>query len=269
MNGLLGPVTANRNMLAQALNSRNKPEFQMKQNTPQGLLDAAALATSPVPIAGDMVGLLADGHRFATQPETRTPLNFGLAALGLLPLIPAAGAAAGLWRGSAGPAMGGNQLGMINIEGRGRFPQTSKDVDTLAKKLEKMLFDQNIHAGRQDSSISPSTYFYLRRADGADDLKVRISDHMNVHGADVSIDPSGQGKSFEEAISFLNKEGFPVGNKATKRKDILKLDYSDLDSFLGKRSNGLPHSEETLKKWQKQFVKTIDGKLIRKPGSWP
>ena len=88
MNGLLGPVTANRNMLAQAQNARNKPEFQMKPNTPQGLLDAAALAMSPVPIAGDAVGLLADGHRFATQPESRTPLNFGLAALGLIPFLP-------------------------------------------------------------------------------------------------------------------------------------------------------------------------------------
>ena len=113
MNGLLGPVTANRNMLAQAQNARNKPEFQMKPNTPQGLLDAAALAMSPVPIAGDAVGLLADGHRFATQPESRTPLNFGLAALGLLPFLPAAGAAAGLWKGSAGPAMGGNQVGAV------------------------------------------------------------------------------------------------------------------------------------------------------------
>jgi len=89
MNGLLGPVTANRNLLAQAVNSRNKPPLELKQNTPQGLLDAAAMATSPFPIAGDVVGLLADGHRFATQPETRTPLNFGLAALGLLPFIPA------------------------------------------------------------------------------------------------------------------------------------------------------------------------------------
>jgi hypothetical protein len=101
-------------MLAQSLNARNKPQFQMKPNTPQGLLDAAAMATSPVPFVGDAVGLLADSNRFVNEPESRTPLNFGLAALGLLPFLPSMGAAAGLFKGSAGPAMGGNQLGIVN-----------------------------------------------------------------------------------------------------------------------------------------------------------
>ena len=83
-----GPVTANQGMLAQALRSRNKPPMQLKPNTPQGLLDNAALATSPVPILGDLMGLGADGYRFATDPSSRTPANFGLAALGLLPFVP-------------------------------------------------------------------------------------------------------------------------------------------------------------------------------------
>lgn len=82
------PATANLGMLAQGLRARNKPEFQMKTNTLQGLLDGAALATSPVPILGDLVGLGADGNRFYNEPESRTPLNFGLAALGLLPFVP-------------------------------------------------------------------------------------------------------------------------------------------------------------------------------------
>jgi hypothetical protein len=60
----------------------------MKPNTPQGLLDAAAMATSPVPFVGDAVGLLADSSRFVNEPESRTPLNFGLAALGLIPFVP-------------------------------------------------------------------------------------------------------------------------------------------------------------------------------------
>lgn len=99
MNGLLGqrpavnglldiPVTANRNMLAQALKARNKPEFQMKENTLQGILDGAAMATSPIPILGDLLGLGADANGFYNEPESRNWLNYGLAALGLLPFVP-------------------------------------------------------------------------------------------------------------------------------------------------------------------------------------
>lgn len=88
MNGLLGPVTANRNMLAQALRSRQKGPMELKPVTPQGLLDNAAMATSPVPIVGDVLGLAADANRFYNEPESRTPLNFGLAALGLIPFVP-------------------------------------------------------------------------------------------------------------------------------------------------------------------------------------
>lgn len=125
MSGLLGPVTSNRNMLAQAVKARNKPPLELKENTPQGLLDAAALAMSPVPIAGDAVGLLADGHRFVTQPESRTPLNFGLAALGLIPFLPPlvnmglsqAARARGLPSTSLPTGPGRNQAGAIVYHG--------------------------------------------------------------------------------------------------------------------------------------------------------
>lgn len=88
----LSAVTANPNMMNQGILARNKAPFQMKPNTPQGLLDGAALATSPVPILGDLIGLGADGYRFATDPSSRTPANFGLTALGALPFVPPASA---------------------------------------------------------------------------------------------------------------------------------------------------------------------------------
>jgi len=88
--GLLGPVTANRNLLAQGVNSRNKAPIQMKPMTLQTGLDGAAMATSPIPILGDLIGLGADAYRFATDPSSRTPANFGLAALGALPMVPPA-----------------------------------------------------------------------------------------------------------------------------------------------------------------------------------
>lgn len=56
--------------------------------TKQGLLDTAAIATTPVPILGDAIGLAADVKRLKDNPQERTPMNVGLAALGALPFVP-------------------------------------------------------------------------------------------------------------------------------------------------------------------------------------
>ncbi len=90
-NGLLNqdPLiaeTANRNMLAQALKARQTTPRNAL--TGQGLLDTAAIGLSPIPVIGDLLGLGADANRFINEPESRTPLNFGLAALGLIPFVP-------------------------------------------------------------------------------------------------------------------------------------------------------------------------------------
>ena len=52
-------------------------------------MDKLAIGTAPIPIAGDIIGMLADARMFAQEPESRTPLNFGLSALGALPFVPA------------------------------------------------------------------------------------------------------------------------------------------------------------------------------------
>ena len=53
-------------------------------------LESAALATSTTPILGDALGLLSDAKMYATQPEERNLLNYGLTAAGLIPFVPAA-----------------------------------------------------------------------------------------------------------------------------------------------------------------------------------
>lgn len=60
--------------------------------TPQGLLDVAAVASSPVPVVGDLLGVAADAKRLYENPEERTALNVGLAGLGALPFMPSIGA---------------------------------------------------------------------------------------------------------------------------------------------------------------------------------
>jgi len=57
----------------------------------QGMLNAAALATAPVPVVGDVMGLGADAYRLYQNPEQRTPMNYAAAAAGLLPFVPAGG----------------------------------------------------------------------------------------------------------------------------------------------------------------------------------
>lgn len=84
-----GPATSNLNMLAQGLRSRNKePMNKLKPFSLQDFLDMSALATSPVPVVGDAVGIGADAYRYATDPSSRTPLNFGLTALSAIPFLP-------------------------------------------------------------------------------------------------------------------------------------------------------------------------------------
>lgn len=52
-------------------------------------LDKAALATAPVPVIGDIAGLMADADMYINDPESRTLLNAGLSAAGLIPFVPA------------------------------------------------------------------------------------------------------------------------------------------------------------------------------------
>lgn len=52
--------------------------------------DAGALALSPVPVVGDIAGIANDVRTFSRDPESRTPLNYGLSAFGALPFVPSA-----------------------------------------------------------------------------------------------------------------------------------------------------------------------------------
>ena len=56
------------------------------------LLTGASLATMPVPILGDAMGLAADARMYQTRPEERTLGNYALSALGVLPFVPSAAA---------------------------------------------------------------------------------------------------------------------------------------------------------------------------------
>jgi hypothetical protein len=53
-------------------------------------LDAAALASSPIPFVGDVAGLANDLRHYWNEPEERHWKNYGMTALGLFPFVPPA-----------------------------------------------------------------------------------------------------------------------------------------------------------------------------------
>lgn len=59
-------------------------------------LNAAAIATSPVPVLGDVTGLLSDASMYYSNPEERNLANYGMSLLGILPFLPAASVAKAL-----------------------------------------------------------------------------------------------------------------------------------------------------------------------------
>jgi hypothetical protein len=72
--------------------SRARGAFERPQvaQGARGALDFAAGVTMPIPIIGDVLGFSSDVARMRAEPEERTPLNMGLAALGLIPFVPPA-----------------------------------------------------------------------------------------------------------------------------------------------------------------------------------
>jgi hypothetical protein len=63
----------------------------VKNMTPRRALSDAAVALSPIPIVGDVVGGVDDAVMYYNDPEERTIGNYGMSLLGMLPFIPAAG----------------------------------------------------------------------------------------------------------------------------------------------------------------------------------
>ena len=56
----------------------------------QEYLDAASLSTAPIPVVGDVTGLLADFNMYANEPDSRNWFNYLFTAAGVLPLVPGA-----------------------------------------------------------------------------------------------------------------------------------------------------------------------------------
>jgi hypothetical protein len=113
----------------------------------QDKLDAAAMGTMMVPGVGDVAGLGADAHRFATDPASRTWTNYGLSALGALPFVPpmVAMTKAGGWYSRIKPddlPLTGTQRGQLETAAKQSF---KKAPGKLANDLiEKGLWPEEL-----------------------------------------------------------------------------------------------------------------------------
>lgn len=92
-------------------NTGQKFNDQMGQMHP---MDKAALATSTIPIAGDIIGLAADARMFAQEPEQRNAMNYGLSALGALPFVPNLGIIKGMDFPNQVKSMKGEPIRKVN-----------------------------------------------------------------------------------------------------------------------------------------------------------
>ena len=159
-------------MRAKGPRQQNKPEnvsSLIPQEDAGGLLGRAATMSAPVPVLGDVMGLLNDAQMYRTKPEERTPGNFALTALGALPFVPAmAGTFAGVGAKTADVAALGKAQAMAKANAdpvevwkatgwTDQFPDKKwrfEIPDNKAKRSEQLMHSQ-IDTMRPDDGIRP------------------------------------------------------------------------------------------------------------------
>jgi hypothetical protein len=214
---------------------------------------AWALRKAGMPIPSNPVG---GSDWMAQQGLTAEPKNrlAGLLGEGIGmagPMVAAAKApqiAGGLLQAienGAAPRLLNPQAGMVKIPGVGQYPETANDVKKLGDRFGRLLDDANIPYSYDKSRLSPARYYTFDKPVsanhsaediakyGAEQYKVRISDHKNIHGADFSVDPYSKA-TFEEMISSVQKMGVNIAGKVKPKNlvsDQINKKVSELSSF--------------------------------------
>ena len=201
----------NKNELTKALRD---PEFYSDVGsraknmfTSMHPMDQVALTTAPFPILGDVTGLAADARMFSQEPESRTPLNFGLSALGALPFIPAASTI----KAFHGTPHKIDKFSMDNIGtgegaqayGHGLYFADSEDVArSYQKKLESRQFHNqsgNVYEPL-DELQNMNVRATLEKTDGDIDAAINRANEV------IKSIPGTQGAEFAKAdIPILEK----------------------------------------------------------------
>jgi hypothetical protein len=110
---------------------------------------------------GDLAGLADDARLFYQNPEMRTPANFGLSALGLLPLIPSMGMVKGVGKGISGsivPSMPTvpkepEQLGMIADDVLAEGNKQIQEMEGLVPPVQRVAPSGLVVANKYEKGI--------------------------------------------------------------------------------------------------------------------
>tara|TARA_R110002126_G_scaffold106254_1_gene241121 strand:+ start:1054 stop:2259 length:1206 start_codon:yes stop_codon:yes gene_type:complete len=236
----------NKNELTKALRD---PEFYSDVGsraknmfTSMHPMDQVALTTAPFPILGDVTGLAADARMFSQEPESRTPLNFGLSALGALPFIPAASTI----KAFHGTPHKIDKFSMDNIGtgegaqayGHGLYFADSPDVAGQYKKLGQRSINDD-----QFKILADDTSGILQRV-GIENPRGFLEESKRVYGD--SGDAAYRGlqdrltpKQIDEVFDAANIE---AGNLYNVNLDVEPEDLLDWDASI---------------RWQPESIKNI------------
>ena len=156
-------------------------------------MDKLALGTAPIPILGDVTGLAADARMFAQEPESRTPLNFGLSALGALPFVPAMSA---IVRG---------------------YGQHGDDVADALKRYDNSV-DARIGANDRSITLSKIIVDEAERGKGiGSDFMGDLTNYADQKQLPIQLSPTSEfGSSPKRLKEFYKKAGF-IENKGNNR----------------------------------------------------
>ena len=225
------PATVNPNLAAQGLGSRNRLAAAPASQSPSWSGEALPMEgrATFLPFRDTLPGSVMNKREFAlpgvvagamnaiTAPRRAMQTEYEADEAGnITPKFNAPEEAMNV----AGNLMGGGitigrapagSLGM-NVTREGRIPETASDVSKLADLLEKRAESAGIEMATDKSKISPSRYIEFTKPNG-EPYKVRISNHLDVHGGnDISVDPHSM-NTFEEAIALLKENGISIPDR--------------------------------------------------------
>ena len=189
--------------MSEALPMEGRATILPFQDTlPGSVMNKRSLALPGI-VAGAVNAFTAPGRAYSGSDPSFNPqeeaANFAMNVMG-----------GGIGTSKLAPAPAGS-LGM-NVTPRGRIPKTGSDVEKLADLLEKRAESAGIEMATDKSKISPSRYIEFTKPDG-EPYKVRISNHLDVHGGnDISVDPHSM-NTFEEAIALLKENGISIPDR--------------------------------------------------------
>lgn len=192
INAVLQKEVERAGLLAQLFQSKEGGPAPRMENrggrefSTQEKLDTAATTTMGLPIVGDVAGLAADAHMYATDEGSRNWLNYVMTAAGMLPFVPAASQAR-----KVAQSLGDSKLSKVDVS-------ISERPNQIV--LNKIIVPEDIRG----------------QGVGSEAMQELIAKE-DAEGKTISLDPSGDfGGNPKRLKEFYKRLGF-VENKGKNR----------------------------------------------------